>query len=101
MNYQELSGKSLALLLVGEDENRWILHGTVCREGEALLLDHSASEQPFKIQPEWLDRIKPVPADLRDIFKGADFFLPLSMGTLPEDADPSEYVDTGLKLTCD
>ncbi len=50
------------------------------------------------IQPEWLDRIKSTPADLVDILMNAEFFLPLSVGALPDDADPSDYIHTGLKL---
>ncbi|MCA1592532.1 MAG: hypothetical protein LC754_07760 [Acidobacteria bacterium] len=98
MNFQELNGTSLAILLAGEDEDWSVLRGTIRQEGEVLLLDHSAGEQPFVIQPEWLNRIKPVPADLSDILMEADFFLPLSVGALPEGADPSNYIHTGLKL---
>lgn len=98
LDYRELDGKSLALLLAGEDEDWSVLRGTVRRDGEALLLDHSESEQPFAVQLEWLDRIKPVPADLSEILMGADFFLLLSVGAMPEDADPRDYIHTGLKL---
>jgi hypothetical protein len=97
LNLQELNGKSLALLLAGEDEDWSVLRGVVLQEGEVLLLDHSAG-QAFHIQPEWLDRIKPTPPDLSDILMNADFFLPLSVGALPEDADPSDYIHSDLKL---
>jgi hypothetical protein len=97
LNPKELNGKSLALILAGEDEDWSVLRGIVRQEGQVLLLDHCTG-QAFHIQPEWLDRIKPTPADLSDILMNADFFLPLSVGPLPEDADPSDYINTGLKL---
>jgi hypothetical protein len=97
LNFRELNGKSLALLFAGEDDDWSVLRGIVRQEGEALLLVHNAGEKPFVIQPEWIDRIKSTPADLGDILD-ADFFLLLSVGALPEDADPSDYIHTGLKL---
>jgi hypothetical protein len=97
MNYQELNGKSLALLLAAEDEDWSVLSGVVRQEGGALLLDRGANEQPFLIQPEWIDRIKPVPTDLMETLMNAEF-LPFNVGTLPDNADSSDYIHTGLKL---
>ena len=99
VNYQKLIGNSLALILAGEDEDWSVLRGNVRQEGNAMLLEHGLGEQPFVIQPEWLDRIKPTPADLSEILMNADFFLLLSVGAL--DADPTEYDQTGLKLRHD
>jgi hypothetical protein len=97
LNLEELNGKSLALLLGGEDDDWSTLRGTVRQDGESLMLDQ-AGGQSFMIQPEWIERIKSVPEDLSDIFMGAHFFLPLSVGALPEDADPNDYIHAGLKL---
>jgi hypothetical protein len=99
VDYQELQGKSLAIILAGEDEDWSVLRGTVRVEDAALLLDHNVSDQPFLIQSDWLSRIKPTPADLRDILMNADYFMSLNLGTLSNDADMSEYESTGLKLT--
>ncbi len=99
MNSQELNGKTLALLFAGKDGDWSVLRGTVHQQGDVVMLDHSASGEPFHIQPEWLDRIKPIPEDLSDILMNADFFLSLSVGTLPERSDPSDYKFTGLKLS--
>ena len=65
LNSQELNGKSLALLLAAEDENWSVLRGTVRQQGDVVLLDHSAGGEPFHIQREWLDRIKPIPEHVR------------------------------------
>jgi hypothetical protein len=59
--------------------------------------DHSTG-QPFHIHSEWLDRTKPTPTELNDIVGYADSFLPLSLGALPVEADPSNYIHSGLKL---
>ena len=99
MNHQELIGKSHTLLLAGDDDAWSVIGGIVNQEGEILVLDRGADEQPFLIQPDWLARIKPVPADLSDILIGADFFLLLSVGILPDDADPNDYIYTGLQLS--
>jgi hypothetical protein len=98
VDFQELQGKSLAIILIGEDEDWSVLRGIVRVEGDALLLDHNVSDQPFLIQSAWLSRIKPTPADLRDILMNADYFMSLSLGSLPEKSDLSEYESTGLKL---
>jgi uncharacterized protein YjbI with pentapeptide repeats len=83
-NSHELDGKPLALLV--DVETHWsVLQGIVRQEGEALIFDDSWSGFPLVIQPEWIDHIKPVTEDLSDIITGADLFLRLSLGDLPEE----------------
>ena len=80
MNYLTLNGRSLALLLEGDDNDWSVVCGIARQEGNDLFLDYDANKQPFAIQREWLDRIKPVPQDLSERFMNADLFLPLLLG---------------------
>jgi|GraSoiStandDraft_10_1057309.scaffolds.fasta_scaffold57561_4 hypothetical protein len=98
----ELHGKLLALLLIGADEDGkkdWaVFFGTVEYEGGQLALNRGGIRPPIAIIDEWIERIRPVPDGTQDIFNGADYCLPLTIGNLPEGFDPaqSEYQDTGL-----
>jgi hypothetical protein len=62
-----------------------------------LYLDHGGNPESFQIPDEVLDRVKPVPDDFKDIFFDAEYYIGMSIGPLPDDADPGEYIDTGLK----
>jgi hypothetical protein len=49
-----------------------------------------------KLLPEWLPRIKPVGDEDRSTLLGAELCLSLTIGPIPEGADPSEFEDIGL-----
>ncbi|MGH7595682.1 MAG: hypothetical protein ACREOI_04985 [bacterium] len=101
MDLREIDGKSIALLLVDEtkEEADWFVLNGIARFSEsAFYVELVTSQKPFEIQIEWLSRIKPTPKELRDVLSDADYYLPLVVGSLPDDADLNEYVHTGLKL---
>jgi hypothetical protein len=101
MNLEKLTGKKFALVAMGEDESgkkegvvftgiaRWI-------KGH-LYFDHSSKHKPFQLPDDVLHRVKPTPKEFKDILLDAEFYIIMSIGSLPDDADPSEYVQTGLK----
>ena len=55
----------------------------------------------FPIPDDTLDRVKPVLPEVREILEEAEFCTMLRVGPLPEDADLSEFTDTGLRLPRD
>jgi len=101
MNFEELTGKKLALAIWGEDENGKddvaVLTGRARWANGHLYLDYGRNQKPFQFPDDVLERIKPVPADVADIFLEAEFYISMSIGSLPDDADPNDYIDTGLK----
>ena len=94
-----LVGSRLALLLTGEDEHGgddWVVFaGVVRQDGERLVLERN--EGPFELRAEWIERIRPVKAELRDVLLDADYVLTLSVGNLPAGAPTDGFEATGLK----
>jgi hypothetical protein len=102
MNHKDLDEKILAILMFqereGQEDDIHVLTGVVKLKDGVLHL-HSGSERPpFQIQEEWLERIKYAPEALSETLSNAEYYLSLSVGPLPEDADMTEYTNTGLNL---
>jgi hypothetical protein len=93
-------GKRFSLLLMGETadgaERCAVLSGTLMQAPSGLILDRGINT-PIDIRPEWIERIRPVGADVKDILLGAEFYLPLSVGPIPEGASMEGYEKIGLK----
>lgn len=93
-------GKPFCVLLIGttvdgEDEGA-VFSGTLKQNESGLYLDRGESP-PFEIDPEWIERIKPVGPDIKDILLNAEYYLSLSVGQIPEGESTESYVATGLK----
>lgn len=83
--------------LTDENEESAITSGIARWDDSTLLLDRSPYS-PFEIRPEWYERIQPVTNEkAREILLGADYFLRLPVGKLPEGTASNESVQTGLK----
>ena len=97
MNLAELNGRPLTLWLT-DDENESALFSGVARwDGAKLLLDRSPRPQ-VEIRSEWHGRIQPVTSEeARKILLGADYFVRLYVGRLPDGSGSTEYEQTGLK----
>ena len=100
MTPRSLDGKEVALLVVkrepsGEDD--WVVIKRVarCADDGAAYLELGA-QQPFAIRTEWLHRIRPVPDPIRPILLGAELYLPLVVGELPEQMNPTDFGKLGL-----
>jgi hypothetical protein len=97
MNLAELNGKPFTLWLTDEDEESAIFSGVARWDGSTLLLERSP-KSPFEIRSEWHERIQPVTNEkAREILLGADYFLRLHVGKLPDGTASNEYEQTGLK----
>lgn len=93
-------GKPFAVLLMGETaegEDDWaVFSGTLEQNALGLYLDRGAKPS-FEIHPEWVERIRPVGSDVKDILLDAEHYLSLSVGPIPEGESTESYVGTGLK----
>jgi hypothetical protein len=101
MKFEELTGKKLAILAVGNDDKEEteaaVFTGIARWSNGHLFLDRDCNQKPFQIPDDTLERIKSVPEKVSDIFLGAEFYIPMSIGPLPKDANPEDYTQTGLK----
>lgn len=95
-----LNGKSLAVLLIGQTadgEDDWTVFSGTVHATETVVVLNRDDAPSFEIQTKWFERIKPVGADIKSILLGAEFYLPLSIGPLPEGESAESYISTGLR----
>jgi len=101
MDLHLLDGKRFAVLMISETpggEDDWALFwGTASWDGRHLSIDRGPGNKSFTVPEDTLGRIKPVDSKLKQLFESAEYYVPLLIGPLPEDADLSEYVHTGLR----
>jgi hypothetical protein len=101
---QELHGRIVALLVMdetAEGEPEWsVLYGTVeFQEGsDAAVFVGQNRKGRIPLASEQLARARPVTEQLRTVFAPADFFIPMTIGSIPEGDDVSDYQRTGFKL---
>ena len=91
MRPEDLDGRAVALLFMydvdeGNEDMRVLQCRTRFSDGEVIAI-HGPQCDAFPLNEEWLERVHPVPEDLRAILQDAEFFLPLTIGPLPDDVD--------------
>ena len=96
----DLQDKVIALLLKGETEDGekdWAVFTGLGQVVDASLqLYRGEDNPPVAIREAWLERIRPVEPDLKQIMCDADFMIPLTVGNLADD-DREGLEPTGLK----
>ncbi len=101
MKYEELNGKKFAIVAIGEDKDgkteAAVFTGVGRFENGHVYLDHGGEPKTFELPDEVLPRIIPTADDLKDIVEGAEYFVMMSIGPIPEGDNPEEYIKTGLK----
>ena len=101
MDLRLLNGKWFAVLMIAETpggEDEWaFFEGTATWDEKQLIIDRGAGNTPFPVPEDTLTRIKPVDDKLRHVFEHAEYYVPLLVGPLPENADLSQYVATGMR----
>ena len=66
--------------------------------GDILFVEFDDETPSFEVAPEWLDRVAPVAdSELREFLEGAEVYVHLRVGELPEDASPDDFVRVGLR----
>ena len=100
-NIGKINCKKLALLLMSKKENGeddWSVFTGIARwDGKSLLLDRGGEKNTFRVPEDTLNRIKAVDKDNRETFCDAEYFIPLTVSTLPDNANLNEYIKTDLK----
>lgn len=101
MKEHEITRRSVCLLLMSKDdkgEDDWVaIKGEVIFENGHPLFRNSETPKPFPLPDDTLQRIKTPSEDIRKIVLNSDYYLPLSVGPIPEDESPESFHKTGLK----
>ena len=101
MRFEDIAGKTVALLLMGVDRNgedEWsVVAGTVTQTRDGLLFHHDGKPEGFPLPDDALDRMKLTPPAVGDTMLGAEIILPLSVGPKPEGPDGENMIETGLR----
>jgi hypothetical protein len=101
INPSDIHGKRLAMLAWGKrptgEDDVVVFTGLADWDGALLTMRRVPAETSFVVPAEWLPRIEPVPADLKQTLLGADLRFSVSIGKLDENDDASLYQATGLK----
>jgi hypothetical protein len=97
----QLEGSKFAIIVIrdaGTPEADWCMFtGTAHWDGRSLCVDLPDGQQ-FPIPEAAFDRINPAEAETDEQeLDGADNFVILYAGNLPEGAEPGEFENTGIK----
>jgi hypothetical protein len=98
MNVEQAVGKCVTLVVtnVENDDDVHVFAGLLqIRDGHYCFVNE---EKGWRVQldKEQLGRMRPVEGDLRPMLLGAEYYLPLTIGSLPENGQ-DEVFKTGLK----
>ena len=97
--------KKFAMILFqddGTEDGQWTVVAGVAKWRDGHLFVHRGMDIPeFPVPDDTLDRVKPVLPEVREILEDAEFSIMLTVGPLPEGADPRQYIHTGLRLPPD
>jgi hypothetical protein len=95
----ELLGTRLAVLVTGRDsagQEDWALLAGAVRERDGqLLLARAAGE--FKLEGEWIDRIRATGEEAQRTLQGADYILQLTAGDGPDEVSAERLEAAGLR----
>ena len=101
MDPAQLHGLKVAILFVGETDDGSddcaVMAGPATWDGGNLWINYGDPDHQFPLPEEAWPGLQPVPRDVRDIFQDAQFYTSIAVGNLPEDADYSQLMLTGLQ----
>ena len=89
-DFAHVDGKKFAVVFVEDDDSQWLMSGVAKWRDGHLLVHRGKDVADFLVPDETLDLVRPVDEDLRDVFGGAEYFTLMSIGPLPENADPED-----------
>lgn len=97
----QLHGKRIAMVMWatkpdGSDDVA-VLAGSADWDGRRLCILREPPDPPFPVLPEWFDRVKPVPEELRKILLDAEYHFSVLVGNMEDAGDRDALVKTGLK----
>lgn len=95
INFEELNGKKLALISWGKNDASVFSGFAKWDNGHLYLeLDTKGKLKSFQLRDDLLAQIKPVPAEIKDIVLGAEFYADMSTVLTPDDAKSRETKKT-------
>ncbi len=101
MKQHNLNNKVVALICWAVDQRGKddvvVFAGRAHLAGKKLLVDLESVGGTIQFDPEWLHRLKVVPADLKETLLNADFSVSLSVGEIPPNETIEQFITTGLK----
>ena len=93
----ELNKKSLAIIAVdSKDEKNVVVYNGIINLKNDKLYFRREEKDLFEIT-DWQEKIKIVNDDVKQILLNCKYSLVLSIADLPEDENPDDYKQTGLK----
>ena len=101
MDLKVFDGKWFAVLMIaekpdGKDELAFF-EGPARWDGKQLVIDRGPGNKAFPIPEGTSQRIKPVAEKMKQVFERAEYYVPLLIGPLPDNADLSHYIPTGMR----
>jgi hypothetical protein len=95
-----LVGKVICFVITNSEveDDVSVLAGTgVWRDGALWVEFSEEAIAPWEVYPEWLTRIREIDeSQTRDILCDADFFIPLTISSMPDGVDTESLIRTGL-----
>jgi hypothetical protein len=96
VNPADLRGRKIAAILFFLDSaDSGCCTGIVEHDGDDYSIKGSDFRLPLTL--EMLGRVRRINDPNLKLFDGAEFFVPVSVGRLPEGVNPDEHVKTGLQ----
>jgi hypothetical protein len=92
----ELNGKSFAIVAIEESGEGACFVGKAQWDGKKLFFERPGMLESIQIPEHRVGSVTRTPPELRDLV-AADYFVRLTIGSLPEDAALGEYMRVGLK----
>ena len=97
----QVHGKRMAMIIWGkhaDGSDDVVVFAVVAHwDGASLTLRRDQDSPSFPVHDEWLSRIKPVSADLKEPLLHAEYCFSLSIGSLNENESLQGLIKTGLK----
>jgi hypothetical protein len=105
LDFTHIHDKKFAVIFIeddGTEDGKWTILVGVAKWRDGHLSIYRGLDAPeFPIPDDTLDRVKPVLPEVRETLEQADYCTMLTVGPLAEDADPSEFTHTGLRIPND
>jgi hypothetical protein len=94
---KEIENKKVAVLMISEEEEYIWFSGKAKYKEDKIIIERDKKSLDFVVPQSAYERIRKCEGELKEVFEGCDYLITLYVGSLPDDADLSQYQDTGLK----
>ena len=97
MNYNNIKNVPVALLIsnIADKNDVHVYLGEIINEGAQLVFINSSKKWRVLLNDRQVNQVKTVGDELKDVFLGAKYFIPLSVADLPDD-NTEGLISTGI-----